>query len=144
MICVEVFTSDQTGVADPVATMKHSGRGNSVDVKSINDDIKTELTALLDDWLSMGKGVRVSPDDRKLWMEALPQALLSIPYWFRIVDEISDIIEEEVNGDEEIDELEDEPDDTEDGTDDGGDDSADDDGGDDDSDSGTAGFTING
>ena len=133
MIIVEVYGENQMQAGNPVATLSFSGKGKKVIINATHPDIETDLAGFLDDVLALPHHSQVSPEPRQAWMEALPNAHPSIPYWFKIADAIDEIIEEVEDGDEIEEEADDEGDDTADGGGEG--DSSD--GGDDDPDDGT-------
>ena len=125
MITVEVYASNQTGIGVPLAILAYSGRGKKVKITTDNITVKEELTGFVNTVLSFPKQGRVPPEDRKLWMESLPMAQVSVPYWFKIAEEdvlISTNIEEVENDNEEANGEEDDGE---------GNGSADDDGGED-------------
>lgn len=120
MITVEVYRKGDTGMtSSPIATLFYSGKGNKVTVTTEDKETKASMNALLSSMLQARQQRRVSPDDRQEWMEALPESLTTIPYWYKIAD-VTDEITEEVEDADEIEEdtSEEAPDD---GTDDGGD-----------------------
>ena len=130
MIIVEVYRKAET---DIIATLSYSGRGNKVTITTDDSETKASMETLVSSMLQARHQRIVSPDDRQEWIEALPEALTTIPYWYKIADAIDEIIEEVEDGDEIEEEADDEGDDTADGGGEG--DSSD--GGDDDPDDGT-------
>ena len=122
MIIVEVYSA---GTEDLVATLSSSGKGKKCTVDASDASITSELEQFVDTVLSLPKRGRAYPENRKMWMEALPVAKVSVPYWFKIVEEdvlISTNIEEVENDNEEANGEEDDGE---------GNGSADDDGGED-------------
>ena len=116
MITVEVYRKGDTGSTSfPIATLFYSGKGNKVTVTTEDKETEARMNALLSSMLQARQQRRVSPDDRQEWMEALPESLTTIPYWYKIAD-VTDEITEEVENDNE------EADDGEEGDEDGGDD----------------------
>ena len=84
----------------PVATLSFSGKGKKVIIEALSPSVEVELTNLLESNISTPTQTRISPSNRKEWMLALPKAN-SMLYIFRTVETISNIIEEEDNGNEE-------------------------------------------
>ena len=125
MICIEVYTANQTGEGTPIATLCLEARGKKVKVETEDITVKDELSTFLQTTLALPKQGLVSPDDTQLWMESLPIAQVSIPYWFKKVDSINDIIEEDENGNEEEDSEEGDEDGLEDSSNSGGADDSD-------------------
>ena len=108
MITVEVYRKGDTGSTSfPIATLFYSGKGNKVTVTTEDKETKASMNALLSSMLQARQQRRVSPDDRQEWMEALPESLTTIPYWYKIAD-VTDEITEEV---EDADEIEEDADD---------------------------------
>ena len=106
MITVEVYSS---GTEDLVATLSSSGKGKKCTVDAFDSSITSELEQFVDTVLSLPNRGRAYPQDRQVWMEALPVAKVSVPYWFKIVEEdvlISTNIEEVENDIEEDDDGE--------------------------------------
>lgn len=134
MITLEAFFKKDTAMKIPVATLSFSGKGKKVIIEALSPSVEVELTNLLESNISTPTQTRISPSNRKEWMLALPKAN-SMLYIFRTVETISNIIEEEDNGNEE---KNDEDHDTEGEPEVGGaDDGGGDDGGGDSSDGGT-------
>jgi len=104
MLTVEVYAENQTGTGDPIAVLAYSGKGNKVTVKTSNVTVKDELTVFLQTVLSFPKQGRIAPDNRTQWMESLPRANVSVPYWFKVIDATDEIIEEVDNDNEDIEE----------------------------------------
>ena len=108
MITVEVYRKGDTGkTSSPIATLFYSGKGNKVTVTTEDKETEARMNALLSSMLQARQQRRVSPDDRQEWMEALPESLTTIPYWYKIAD-VTDEITEEV---EDADEIEEDADD---------------------------------
>jgi len=121
MIEIAVYTNNQTGAGEPIATLSYSGKGDKVSIKTDNVSVSEELTSFLGTVLSFPKQGRVEPGDRKQWMESLPVANVSVPYWFRIESPTNETIEEEDDDNEEDAGEEESPDEGEAGGDDSGD-----------------------
>ncbi len=103
MIIVEVYGENQMQAGNPVATLSFSGRGKKVVVATKNSNVETDLAGFLNEVLALPQHSQVSPEPRQAWMEALPNAHPSIPYWFKITD-AKDKITEEVEDDNESEE----------------------------------------
>ena len=142
MIVVNVWRDSQTGQFSPAATLDFTGEGKAVKISTSDKEVEAMLKELLTTSLGMPKQGIVPPDPREDWMKALPNALVSVPYWFSIdndesevQEEVSNDIEEDIEESDEEDYIDDDGDDTSDGGDDDSDGDDDGDEGDDDGDS---------
>ena len=102
MITVEVYKEGYMELGGPVATIVYSGRGNNVNVTSEEKDVKAELEVFTKTTLALQNQGIVSPTDRQEWVEALPIAITSVPYWFKLASDPNELQEEETNDIEEI------------------------------------------
>ena len=102
MITVEVYKEGYMEFVGPIATLTYSGRGNKVNVNAEDECIKKELEAFTETTLALQQQGIVSFTDRQEWMEALPIAITSVPYWFKLASSSNELQEEETNDIEEI------------------------------------------
>tara|TARA_Y100000310_G_scaffold335464_1_gene417608 strand:+ start:552 stop:968 length:417 start_codon:yes stop_codon:yes gene_type:complete len=104
MTTVEVYAKGQTGVGEPLATLSYSGKNKECTIETSDDLVKDELEQFVDTILYLPKRGRAYPTNRQVWMESLPVANISVPYWFKIVDSTSEITEEVNDANEDIEE----------------------------------------
>ena len=86
MIQVGMFSNNVVEGA-PMAVLTYSGRGKKVNVETQNEELKELLVNFIDTPLGLAANSIAWPEDRKGWMESLPIANHSIPYWFMIMEE---------------------------------------------------------
>ena len=101
MIIVEVYRKGYMEFVGPIAILSYSGRGNKITIKTEDKVVNDDLEVFTNTTLALRKQGIVAPTNRQEWMEALPEAIISVPYWFKITDNSNELQEEEINDIEE-------------------------------------------
>ena len=98
---IYVFSKEQTGVGDPLATLSISGRSKKGVIETEHEHLRTFFNLKIKQPLVLRNGTVIDTNDMNTWLAGLPQASPISNYWFKVISQ------EEVSNDNET--TEDDP-----------------------------------